>query len=184
MKYVVIFLIAFTSCSPGREVILPFKNLGYSGDRIFPAKTNFSDFTFRIWISNSTSIDRIISISKDSLEDFHGCLTEVGKLSIGKKSKQYYRQIEIKPKSGFVEFKNKIDKLNLLYLSSQEKLLELVLHQPFSTYVVEIKDKKQFNTFKFDTYYPNTTQSVGKYDNIEKLIFDEFDVMRYFKFQK
>jgi soluble cytochrome b562 len=60
----------------------------------------------------------VISISKDTLEDFKGYLTEIDALLNGKKSKQYYRQIEIKPRSGFKIFKNKIDSINLLNLST------------------------------------------------------------------
>jgi hypothetical protein len=128
----------FTSCSSGHEVVMPFRNWGYSVDRLFPIKNSSSDFTFRIWFSNSTSVYRVISISRDSTfnfskgrivpEDssfeFSGYLTEIGSLRKGKKYHQYFNQIKIEPKSGFHDFKNKIDSLNLLTLSSQEPTIE------------------------------------------------------------
>jgi hypothetical protein len=184
MRWTVLLLFVFASCSPGREAVMPFRNLGYSSERLFPVKTSTAQYSFRIWINNSTSIDRVISISKDSLEDFQGYLMEVGILDLGKKYKQYYRQIKITPKSGFKAFKNKIDSLNLLNLSTQIDLSELPLHQPFSTYVVEFKNQNEFNTFKFGTYYPYKGQINKKYEAIEKLIFEEFDIKQYFKFTK
>ena len=122
IKWPVIFLLLLTNCSPGNEVVMPFRNLAYSVDRLLPLKTSSSDFSFRIWISNSTSIYRVISISRDTVYDyskkvivakdssfeFNGYLTEIGRLHKGKKSKEYYKQIEIEPKSGYAEFKNEI----------------------------------------------------------------------------
>ncbi|MDP4214074.1 MAG: hypothetical protein Q8926_15770, partial [Bacteroidota bacterium] len=154
-------------------------------ERLLPVKTSTAEYFFRIWINNSTSIDRVISISKDSLEDFRGYLTEMGNLVRGKNSKQeYYRQIEIRPRSGFKVFKNKIDRLNLLNLSTPIDLIQLPLHQPFSTYVVEFKNHNEFNCFRFDTYYPYNGEINEKYAAVEKLIFDEFNLKQYFKFRK
>lgn len=184
MKWTVLLLFAFASCSSGREAVMPFRNLGYSGYRLFPAKFSTSEYLFRIWINNSTSVDRVISVSKDSLEDFQGYLIEVGILTKGEKTKQYYRQIKIKPKSGFEKLKQKIDSLNLLTLSTEPDLTELPLHQPFSSYVVEIKNHNEFNSFKFDTYYPYKGEINEKYEAIETLIFEEFDIKEYFKFPK
>ena len=184
MKWTVLFLFILASCSAGREVVMPFRNLGYSGNRLLPVKTSTAEYSFRIWINNSTSIDRVISISKDSLEDYTGYLTEIGVLINGKKSTQYYRQIKIEPKSGFEVFKNKVDSINLLNLSTQLELLPTPLHQPFSTYVVEFKNHNEFNTFQFDSYYPHKGKINEKYAAIEKLVFDEFEIKQYFKFPK
>lgn len=71
-------LIVFVGCSSGYESILLFKNLDYSGERILPIKSNNSELCFRVWFNNSTSIDRIITISKDSLLGYQGKLTEIG----------------------------------------------------------------------------------------------------------
>lgn len=185
MRYLIIILIltiTINSCSPGYEVVNTFKNLDYSGIRLFPVKTNYSEFTFRIWISNSTSIDRVISISKDSASDFQGSLVEFGKLYNGKNYKDYYKEIEIVPKVGFEIFKKMLDSLDLFDLKNKSSI-DIVLHQPFSTYVIEIKDKTQFNTFRFDTYYPYNSESEDSYSEIRKLILEQFELKTFFKFK-
>lgn len=96
-----ILIILISSCSTSYEVVNPFKNLGYSGDRLFPVKTNFSEFSFRVWISNSTSIDRVISISKDSAGEFQGKLIEYGKLFDGKSTKIFLGRVAYSPKMDF-----------------------------------------------------------------------------------
>ncbi len=184
MKWTVLFLFVVAGCSPGREAVMPFKNLGYSGERILPVKTSTAEYSLRIWVNNSTSIDRVISISKDSLEDYTGYLTEIGVLINGKKSTQYYRQIKIEPKSGFEVFRTRVDSINLLNLSTQLELLPTPSHQPFSTYVVEFKNHNEFNTFQFDSYYPYKGKINEKYAAIEKLVFEEFEIKQYFKFPK
>jgi hypothetical protein len=185
MKWEIIILVCLASCSQTREAVMPFRNFEYSSEGLFPVNTSNAEYFFRIWINNSTSIDRVISISKDSLEEFQGYLTEVGILTKGKNSKtEYYRQIKIKPRSGFKAFRNKIDSLNLLNLSTQTDMNELPLHQPFSIYVVEFKNNNKFNTFRFDTYFPYQGKINEKYAVIEKVIFDEFDMKQYFKFHE
>lgn len=185
MKYIatlLVLIIVISSCSTSYEVVNPFKNLGYSGDRLFPVKTNLSDYSFRIWISNSTSIDRVISISKDSAGEFQGRLIEYGKLFDGKNYKDIYRDIDVLPKDGFAIFKLRLDSLNLLKLKDKAHI-DIVEHEPFSTYVIEIKNKDVFNTFRFDTYYPKTTDDKDVYSKIEKLIFEQFEIRNRFKFK-
>jgi hypothetical protein len=172
-----------TSCSAGYEVVNPYKNLGYSGDRLFPIKTNHSEFSLRIWISNSTSIDRVISISKDKDEDYQGSVIEFGKLFNGKVYTDYYKNFDIKPKDGFSTFKQQVDSLNLLNLKTKPDI-EIVYDQPFSTYVIEIKEDNSFNTFRFNTYYPYETEQEDIYSKIEKYITNEFDIQKLFKFKK
>jgi hypothetical protein len=60
----------------------------------------------------------------------------------------------------------------------------LAEHQPFWTYIIEFKKHNQFNTFKFDSYYPYEGEINEKYAAIEKLIFEEFEIKQYFKFPK
>lgn len=172
-----------SSCTTSYEVVNPFKNLGYSGDRLFPVKTNFSEFSFRIWISNSTSIDRVISISKDSAGEFKGRLIEYGKLFDGKKYKDFFKDSDVSPKDGFPFFKQKLDSLKLLELKDKA-YIDIVGHEPFSTYVIEIKNQGAFNTFRFDTYYPKGTDDKDAYAKIEQFIFEQFDIKKRFKFKK
>lgn len=92
-------------------MVNPFKNLSYSGDKLFPIKANLSEYTFRIWISNSTSIDRVIAISKDSADEYHSMLIELGKTLNGKTYADYYRSSDIEPKDGFAMFRKRLDSL-------------------------------------------------------------------------
>ncbi len=181
MKWLILVLVILTGCSSGREAVMPFKNYLITGDRLFPIKLNASEFTFRIWINNSTSVDRVITISEDSVDGFQGTIIEYGNLYRGNKSKNHYSKINITPKSGFKEFKNKLDELQLFGIKTPEKELEISLHQGFSTYVVEIKNGSDFNSFKFDTYFPSKRESDEKFDKIESLIFGEFGLKNYFK---
>ena len=185
MKYLLtIFLLTIftSSCSTSYEVVNQFKNLGYSGDRLFPVKTNFSEFSFRIWISNSTSIDRVISISKDSAGEFQGKLIEYGKLFNGKNYRDFIKDTDIIPKDGFKVFKQKLDNLNLLNLKDKT-FIDIIQHEPFSTYVIEIKNMGVFNTFRFDTSYPNKTDQKDLYSEIETFIFEQFEIKKLFKFK-
>lgn len=185
MKYllnILLLTVVTSSCSTSYEVVNPFKNLSYSGDRLFPVKANASEFSFRIWISNSTSIDRVISIFKDSSGEFQGKLAEYGRLFNGKTYKDFYKNRDIIPKAGFVMFKQKLDSLNLLDLKDKPNI-EIVEHEPFSTYVIEIKENGVLNTFRFDTYYPNKTDERDTYSKIENLFFEQFEIRKWFKFK-
>jgi len=164
---------------------MPYKNLGgYSGTRLFPVKTNESEYTFRAWISNSTSIDRIISISKDSGQNYIGTLIEFGKKVNGRKHANFYKEISITPASGFENFRKKLDSLKIQEMTNQPCCIPIPYDSPFSTYVIETKNKNLYNCFRFDTNYPLTTEKKDMYSDIQKFLFDEFNLHKYFKFEK
>ena len=173
------------SCSTTYEVLMPYKNLGgYTGERLFPIKTNEAEFTFRAWISNSTSIDRIISVSKDSGENYTATLIEIGKKVNGKKYSNYYNEIKITPASGFENFRMRLDSLKIQTMSSQPCCIDIPYDSPFSTYVIEIKTKHLYNSFRFDTNYPLKSEKIDIYTAIQKNLFDEFNLHKYFKFEQ
>lgn len=151
---ILFFIVFIASCSTTYEVVMPYKNLRYSGYRLLPIKTNESEFSFRAWISNSTSIDRVISISKDSGEKYEGTLIEIGKKFNGKKHVNFYNQIPITPASGFEDFINKLYSLKIDTMTSQPCCIGIAFDEPFSIYVIEIKTKTAYNCFRFDTNYP------------------------------
>ena len=164
---------------------MPYKNLdSYSGDRLFPIKTNKSEFTFRAWINNGTSIDRVISISKDSGSNYTGTLTEIGKMVNGQKHKNYYNEIQITPASGFENLRKRLDSLRIQTISSQPCCIGIVFDSPSSTYVIEIKTKELYNYIRFDTNYPLKSEKQDIYTTIQKLLFDEFNLHKYFKFEQ
>jgi len=135
---ILISLQLITSCSTSNEVIMPYKNWGYSGERLFPVKTNNSKFSLRVWVSNSTSVDRIISISKDTFDDYKGYLVEYGNFYHRSFKKSLFKQSSITPKDGFSNFIQKIDSLKLLQLSSKQSI-GVVEHQPISLYIAATK---------------------------------------------
>lgn len=180
LSLIILLAITISSCKSGYEVVTPFRNLGYSGNRLFPVKHNYSEFTFRFWINNSTSIDRVISISKDSADVIRGTLIEFGHLRNGKKYKEYFKETGNTPKDGFEIFIQKLDSLNVMDLKDKP-LNEIVLHQPFSLYVVEFKKKTLFHSFSFESYYPNSYDQQDQYAALEKLLFEQFNLVDLFK---
>ena len=160
--------------------VMPFRNLVYSAERLFPIESSNSEKAFRAWINNGTSIDRVISVSSDSLFENQASLTEFGfcnkKGLFRSKSEKFYNEEKINPKSGYDKFFKLIDSLNLMNYSNQGSFDYASNHQPFSLYVIEIKSNNRYNQFQFRTHFPDTTMKVeDKYEFIETLIFNEFD---------
>ena len=182
----ILSIITLFSCSTGREVVMPFRNMVYSGERLFPIEQNDSEKAFRVWINNGTSIDRVISVSSDSIFGNQANLTEFGFIDrkglFKNKGEKIFNNKDIIPKSGFEQFFEIIDSLNLINYSSQDSFDYVLNHQPFSLYVIEIKLNHKYNQFQFRTHFPDTTMRVEeKYESIEKLLFNEFNYDFYMK---
>lgn len=112
MKLTTLFLFAlfaFFSCSTEREALMPFRNFISSGDRLFPVKSSDAEYFFRFWINNSTSIDRVVSISKtDSLDKFSGYFTEIGFLTKEKKPNSIIDKLKLNRKVVLTSLKIKL----------------------------------------------------------------------------
>jgi hypothetical protein len=181
---VIIVLIIISGCT-AYEMVMPFRNYVTSGESIFPLKNNDSEIAFRAWINYGTSVDRVITVSKDSLFGNQCQIVEIGKLDKKRlfrtKSREFYYQRETTPTSGYASFFNMIDSLSLIKLTSQDSFA-FAMHTPFSHYVIEIKQNDSYNLFKFNTHFPDTSWQVeNKYQVIENLIFNEFDFHFYMK---
>lgn len=170
----------FNHCSAHKEYIMPFYNYQYSGDRLFPIAANDDDFTFRVWINNGTSIERIISVFKSKYRSEGAYLNEIGLASGSDKSRQFYSKRQISPTSGIEKFIERIDSLNLYNYQSQLEEIPLELHQPISMYVVEIKNKGRYHCFRFNTNYPGKQIKASVYETIQRVIFEEFKYKFYF----
>ncbi|MBN2891882.1 MAG: hypothetical protein JXL97_08450 [Bacteroidales bacterium] len=179
------FIISLLSCSTGREVVMPFRNMVYSGERLFPIEKNDSEKAFRAWINNGTSIDRVISVSSDSIFGNQANLTEFGFMDkkglLKYKGEKIFKDKSITPISGFERFFEVIDSLKLIDYSNQDSFDYELNHQPFSLYVIEIKLNHKYNQFQFRTHFPDTTTVEEKYESIEKLLFNEFNYDFYMK---
>jgi hypothetical protein len=180
----IILILIIAGCSSRREYVMPFKNLGYSGERLFPIAENDADFTFRAWVSYSTSIDRVFSISYSKDFGYEGKLLEIQSNNVGKhkEDRTTFKQTNIIPLHGFEKFILKIDSLDLIDMEDQNQdNFQHVLHQPFSLYVIELKSHGKTHHFKFNTYYPVKKEVENKYEEIQSLIFQEFNFKFYFK---
>jgi hypothetical protein len=181
----IILVIVLTGCSTAREVVMPFRNYALSGDKLFPVESNESEFTFRIWINNGTSVDRVISVSRDSIFGDQCKFFELGFLNkkgiFKTKKESIFKEELIEPACGFDNLIIKIDSLNLFDYKSQTSFEFLLNHRPISLYSVEIKENGKYNQFTFRTYFPDTTKVSQDYERIQRLIFNEFRVNYYMK---
>jgi hypothetical protein len=177
-RILIVLLVILTSCSTGHEAVMPFRNMSYSGERLFPIDKNNSEFTFRVWVNNGTSIDRVITVSRDSLFGEQCKLSKIGFLNkkglFKIKTNRFFSESNLEPTSGFKGLILKIDSLNLLDYKSQESFDYQINHRPFSLYVVEIKSNGKYNQFCFRTHFPDTTKVSMEYEKIQALIFQEF----------
>lgn len=179
-----ILAITLAGCASKHEYVMPFKNFGYTGERLFPVSENNSEFAFRAWTSYSTSIDRVFTVSYDKDFGYDGKLLEIQSNPVGKhkEDRTTFKQRNIIPKDGFEKFILKIDSLNLMDVKDQdEKAMQIPLHQPFSLYVIEVKSHGKTHQFRFNTYFPAKEKVDNRYEMIQNLIFQEFDSKFYLK---
>ena len=195
----IFFLIVFLllcSCSTYKESVMPFRNLGYLSETIFPIQHSDQEWVFRAWINNGTSIDRIITVSRDSIlfcpigiggYEYQATLIELGTLHkdglFGRRIKRINHLRRITPKSGFENFIQTINSLGLENYESQ-KISSFIMHAPFSLYVIEFKNGDEFHSFRFNTYFPMSRTYPNlrvdeKYEFLENLLFNEFDFEFY-----
>jgi hypothetical protein len=161
---------------------MPFKNMVYSGERLFPIQSSNSDFAFRVWVNNGTSIERVITFSGDSLLGNQCKLVEFGFLSKkGFNDKKIFIERDIKLKSDYRDLKQKIDSLKLFEIKTQKDFEYVLNHEPFSLYVIEIKEKEKYHQFTFKTHFPNNFNIEDNYTVIEKFLFNEFEFNFYLK---
>ncbi|WP_143037768.1 hypothetical protein [Paenimyroides marinum] len=187
-KWILLVFICYLliSCSSSKEAFMPFRNMAYSGQSLLPVQKNNADWILRVWINNGTSVDRIITVSDDSLFKKQGKLLEIGFLDkkslFSTKEKYFFKENDVSPKSGFKEFMLKIETLKLEDYTDQENFDILLDHEPFSLYVVEFKKDGKYNQFVFRTYFPlEDFSNDDKFKSLEKLLFDEFKIDFYLK---
>lgn len=174
-------LTLFFSCSKWREAVMPYYNLEYTGQRLFPIEDNDAEFTFRAWINYGTSIDRVVTVTNRKNSDYEGRLFEVEFNGISKKGrdKNNFRETAIVPKSGFEKFESKVDSLRLMEITSQNDFPH-AFDVPVAIMVIEIKSHGKFNHFRFSFDVDQKHASSEKYDGVKSLIANEFNFRFYF----
>jgi hypothetical protein len=162
---------------------MPFRNYAYSGERLFPIQENSSETIFRVWFNNGTSLDRVITVSRDTLFNNQGYYVEFGlimkKSFLSKeKARDFFHYERLTPNSGYDKFFKKLDSLEIMDLKNQTGF-ESALHEVYSLYVVEYKKSGKYNQFSFRTHFKDST-STG-YTRIQQMLFKEFDWKYYLK---
>lgn len=184
-RFWLFLIIILSGCSAAHEVVMPFINFANTGNRLFPVEEDESEFVFRVWINNGTSVDRVISVSGDSIFGNRCTFFEMGSLDKKRlfkvKTQRFFNEVAIEPSCGFENLVLKIDSLNLLDCKSQTSFEFLLNHQPISLYSIEIKENGKYNQFNFRTYFPGNRKVSQDYERIQKLIFDEFRFKYYMK---
>jgi len=183
LKFYLFFIILFLfGCRTRRELVMPFVNMGYSADRLFPVSESNPDFSFRAWVSLSTNIDRVFSISSDKEWGTEGKLLEIIRRMPHNKNddRTSFRETNIIPRSGFDEFVLKADSLDLVNMKGQdEKEFQITLHEPIALYVIEIKRHGKTNHFQFRAHLVNDTKIEEKYQKVVDLILKELPFRFY-----
>ena len=190
-KFLLVGLLIFSiGCSTPKEAVMPFRNLGYTAETIFPVQGSEAEWIFRVWVNNGTSVDRIITVSRDSLIGDESCIIELGTLYrkhlFRERKERINNLINVKPKSGIDKFIQDIDSLDLENYKTQKDFGFFLDHNPTSLYIVELKKRDEYHKFSFRTYFPmsltKTERKVDEqYEFIEKLLFDEFGYRFYMK---
>ncbi len=178
----IVITLFFLCCSSPKEATMPFRNMGYSVERLFPIQHSTGEKMFRVWFNNGTSIDRIITVSSDSIFNNQSYFTELGVLF----KKQFFKEkrvslntnIPIEPQSGIDAFFKKVDSLKLVDYEDQETFY-FPMHKPFSLYVIEIKNGDKYNQFRFNSYFPYSVEDTTKYGKLELFILNEFKFKFY-----
>jgi hypothetical protein len=171
-----LYCVLLLSCATKKEVVMPYYNYGYTADRILPVNFSSADFEFRAWINNGTSVDQIISISKDKTYGDKAYFAVIGNLWAKNRSKQFYNQIKITPKSGIDGFIAKVDSLGLANFESQpDSSFAVAFDQPFSLYIVELIKNGKYHSFKFNAPFSAREKGDKKYDTVRNLLYSEFD---------
>jgi hypothetical protein len=160
------------SCDTPKEVMMTYRNYSFSANRLLPLPYCDDKRSIRIWISKSTSLDRVITISK-SIDSTYSCELAVFGTGIYniKKTKGYFNTKKLAPESGYANFFKQMDSLNLNSFHDQ-KDFEVVIDYPVEFCIVEYLDNGNYAKFRFQLGLSNSY-----YKGIEKVIKKEFPTL-------
>ncbi|SFI35796.1 hypothetical protein [Halpernia frigidisoli] len=169
-------LLCVNCCSSKQyfEVRQPFKNYTYNQSYLLPLNTIKSDYIFRIWFFDSTSVDKVLVVFKNEKNEFESQLISFGKVHDGKKFKEVYTVVDVKPKNGFG---NLIEHLQNDSLAKYEDRTdnELVNDESVYQYFFELKFPNEQNSFKYVTS-KSQFGNENKYSYLIKYLKSEFNL--------
>lgn len=169
-----LFLIGCNATKEYREFRKPFKNLTDNVSYLLPKNEIKSDYIFRIWFFESTSVDKVLIIYKNDKNLFESQLIQFGEIYYKKNKKDVFKIDIVEPKNGF---DNLIKKLNTNYLQNFENKTnyELAYDEPIFNYYVEYKNEKKVKSFKYETSQTDS-KIVNEYSDLINLLKSEFNL--------
>ena len=155
---------------------MTYRNYSLNAERLMPLQYSDDKKSIRVWISKSTSLDRVITITQGTDSTYSGNLIVFGhKIDDHGKKYGYYKTALIKPSSGYANFLKRVDSLSLNSYQDQ-KDFEVVYDYPVEIYIVEYLHNGKYTKFIFQPNLLNST-----YQIIEKFIESEFKLIEILK---
>jgi hypothetical protein len=149
---------------------MPYRNYELSAERLMPLAYSDAWQSIRVWISSSTSVDTVFTVSQNVDSSFSAFQMELGhKYKGSRTATPYFSQTKIQPPSGFSVFFRHLDSLNLFAYSDQKEM-EIVLHEPIAICIVEYLKGKKYTKFSFRWNLSSFTAEQAKYQAIEKFV--------------
>ena len=179
MKRYLLFLgiLLCLNCSSSQqflEVRQPFKNYTDNPSYLLPLNTMKSEYIFRTWFFDSTSVDKVLVVFKNEKNEFESQLISYGKVYKDKKLKEVYSVVDVKPNNGFGNLLEHI-KNNSLEKYKDRIDNELVNDESVYQYFFEIKTPNDNVSFKYTTS-KSQFEKENKYSNLVKYLKSEFNL--------
>lgn len=149
---------------------MPYRNYGLSAERLMPLPYSEAKQSLRIWISKSTSVDRVFTATQEQDSSMFAFSIELSQKYLGgNKFIGRYSQIRIEPANGMANFFQRLDSLNLFQYKDQKEI-EYVLHHPMELIVIEYVKEQKYTRFRFQIGMP-------EYKMIENFVDQEFGLV-------
>jgi hypothetical protein len=179
MKIKLFFLLLMSLMSCGSfqeyfEVRQPFKNYTENPSYLAPINSIKSNYIFRIWFFDSTSVDKVLVIFKNEKDEFESQIISFGKVYKDKKFKEVYATVDVIPKNGFGNLIHHIKNESLEKFQNKTDS-DFFNDEPVFQYFFEIKSINEKTSFKYVTS-KSQLNNENKYSNLVKYLKSEFNL--------
>lgn len=145
---------------------------------ISPIELLYEEKIIRIWIDRSSSVNELITIFRDSSENYAEYL-EIGYFFKRDNPKAHFSKTEICPSQGWEKFFGQLDSLKLNELKTRKNDPSsdgIIMGHPRSRYLIEIKEFDSIKRFEFYSFYPSPEfpEDMTTYKALEKLLLSSF----------